>query len=227
MPHPQQTSSQVTKSRVVLADDDVLLREGLASLFERGGLDVVGRSGTAEDLLALVRELTPDLVIVDVRMPPNYSTEGLEAAVRIREESPEIKVLVLSAHVEAEQAMEFVASGPGTGYLLKSRVVDIEAFIGSIQRVLDGGSVIDPGLVAELLAMRRRHDPLGTLTAREREVLSLMAEGYSNTGIAGQISVSSGTVEKHVRSIMMKLKLPENEGDHRRVLAVLTFLESR
>jgi DNA-binding NarL/FixJ family response regulator len=225
--NPQQTSSEDTKSRVVLADDDVLLREGLASLLERGGLDVVGRSGTAEDLLALVRELTPDLAIVDVRMPPNYSTEGLDAASRIREEFPDIAVLVLSAHVEAEQAMDFVASGPGTGYLLKSRVVDIEAFVGSIRRVLEGGSVVDPALVVELVAMRRRHDPLGSLTVREREVLSLMAEGYSNTGIAGRISVSEGTVEKHVRSIMMKLKLPEKEDDHRRVLAVLAFLERR
>jgi serine/threonine-protein kinase PknK len=136
-------------------------------------------------------------------------------------------VLVLSAHVDVEQVMDFVADGRGVGYLLKSRVVDIEAFIGSVRRVLQGGSVVDPALVQELVAMRRRRDPLETLTEREHEVMSLMAEGYSNAGIASQISVSEGTVEKHVRSIMMKLNLPEREDDHRRVLAVLTFLEHR
>ncbi len=211
----------------MLADDDVLLREGLASLLASWGFDVAGQAENAVDLLTLVREHRPDLAIVDVRMPPNHSTDGLDAATRIRDEFPDVAVLVLSAHIEAEQAMEFVANGGGTGYLLKSRVVDIEAFIGSVRRVLGGGSVVDPGLVEELLAMRRRQDPLVTLTAREREVLSLMAEGYSNGGIASRISVSEGTVEKHVRSIMMKLHLPEREDDHRRVLAVLTFLEHR
>jgi DNA-binding NarL/FixJ family response regulator len=211
----------------VLADDDVLLREGLASLLGRSGFEVVGQADSADDLLALVREHAPDLAIVDVRMPPNHASDGLDAATRIRDESPDVAVLVLSAHVEAEQAMDFVANRRGTGYLLKSRVVDIDAFIGSVRRVLEGGSVVDPGLVEELLAMRRRRDPLVTLTGREREVLSLMAEGYSNAGIANRISVSEGTVEKHVRSIMMKLNLPEREDDHRRVLAVLTFLEHR
>jgi serine/threonine-protein kinase PknK len=210
-----------------LADDDFLLREGLASLLEREGMNVVGRAGTAGDLLALVRDLKPDLAIVDVRMPPSHSTEGLDAARQIRAEFPDVAVLVLSAHVDVEQVMDFVADGLGVGYLLKSRVVDIEAFIGSVRRVLQGGSVVDPALVEELVAMRRRHDPLETLTEREREVMSLMAEGYSNAGIASQISVSEGTVEKHVRSIMMKLNLPEKEDDHRRVLAVLTFLEHR
>jgi DNA-binding NarL/FixJ family response regulator len=224
---PRRSNANDRKSRVVLADDDVLLREGLASLLEREGMDVIGRAGTAGDLLGLVRELKPDLAIVDVRMPPNHSTEGLDAAGRIREEFPDIAVLVLSAHVDAEQVMDFVANGRGVGYLLKSRVVDIEAFVESVRRVLEGGSVVDPALVEELVAMRRRHDPLETLTEREREVMSLMAEGYSNAGIAGRISVSEGTVEKHVRSIMMKLNLPEKEDDHRRVLAVLTFLDHR
>jgi DNA-binding NarL/FixJ family response regulator len=222
---PSSTNDQ--KSRVVLADDDVLLREGLASLLEREDMDVVGRAGMAGDLLDLVRALKPDLAIVDVRMPPSYSTEGLDAARRIRSEFPDVAVLVLSAHVDVEQVMDFVADGRGVGYLLKSRVVDIEAFIGSVRRVLQGGSVVDPALVQELVAMRRRRDPLETLTEREHEVMSLMAEGYSNAGIASQISVSEGTVEKHVRSIMMKLNLPEREDDHRRVLAVLTFLEHR
>jgi len=221
------SSTNDRKSRVVLADDDVLLREGLASLLEREDMDVVGRAGMAGDLLDLVRALKPDLAIVDVRMPPSYSTEGLDAARRIRSEFPDVAVLVLSAHVDVEQVMDFVADGRGVGYLLKSRVVDIEAFIGSVRRVLQGGSVVDPALVQELVAMRRRRDPLETLTEREHEVMSLMAEGYSNAGIASQISVSEGTVEKHVRSIMMKLNLPEREDDHRRVLAVLTFLEHR
>jgi serine/threonine-protein kinase PknK len=221
------SSTNDHKSRIVLADDDFLLREGLASLLEREGMNVVGRAGTASDLLALVRDLKPDLAIVDVRMPPSHSTEGIDAARQIREEFPDVAVLVLSAHVDVEQVMDFVADGRGVGYLLKSRVVDIEAFIGSVRRVLQGGSVVDPALVEELVAMRRRHDPLETLTEREREVMSLMAEGYSNAGIASQISVSEGTVEKHVRSIMMKLNLPEKEDDHRRVLAVLTFLEHR
>jgi serine/threonine-protein kinase PknK len=190
-------------------------------------LDVIGRAGTAAELLDLVRELKPDLAIVDVRMPPSHSTEGLDAAGRIREEFPDVAVLVLSAHLDAEQVMDFVVNGRGVGYLLKSRVVDIDAFVGSVRRVLEGGSVVDPALVEELVAMRRRHDPLETLTEREREVMSLMAEGYSNAGIAGRISVSEGTVEKHVRSIMIKLNLPEKGDDHRRVLAVLTFLEHR
>ena len=227
MSQPGRSSANDRKSRVVLADDDVLLREGLASLLEREGMDVIGRAGTAGDLLGLVRELKPDLAIVDVRMPPSHSTEGLDAAGRIREEFPDVAVLVLSAHVDVEQVMDFVANGRGVGYLLKSRVVDIEAFVESVRRVLEGGSVVDPALVEELVAMSRRHDPLEKLSEREREVISLMAEGYSNAGIAGRISVSGGTVEKHVRSIMMKLNLPENEDDHRRVLAVLAFLEHR
>jgi DNA-binding NarL/FixJ family response regulator len=216
-----------TMPRVVLAEDDVLLREGLASLLARSGFEVVGQAGDATQLLSLVGERSPELVVVDIRMPPTNSTEGLEAARRIRQERPEIGILVLSAHVEVEHAMELLASGQGIGYLLKSRVTDVEEFIDTLQRIAKGGSVVDPALVAELVAARRRDDPLAVLSAREREVLALMAEGRSNAGIARRLWVTEGTVEKHVRSILTKLTLPEAEEDHRRVLAVLTFLDSR
>jgi DNA-binding NarL/FixJ family response regulator len=216
-----------TMPRVVLAEDDVLLREGLASLLERSGFEVVGQAGDATQLLSLVGERSPELVVVDIRMPPTNSTEGLEAARRIRQERPEIGILVLSAHVEVEHAMELLAGGQGIGYLLKSRVTDVEEFIDTLQRIAKGGSVVDPALVAELVAARRRDDPLAVLSAREREVLALMAEGRSNAGIARRLWVTEGTVEKHVRSILTKLTLPEAEEDHRRVLAVLTFLDSR
>jgi DNA-binding NarL/FixJ family response regulator len=219
--------SQHSDTRIVLADDDVLLREGLTSLLERAGFVVAGSVGTGDELVELVREQTPDLVIVDIRMPPRHSTEGLEAAAQIRSEFPEIGVLVLSAHAEVEQAMDLIASGRRVGYLLKSRVVDIESFIETVERIVAGGSVVDPALVQELVASRRKHNPLDALTEREREVLSLMAEGYSNGGIAHHLFVAEGTVEKHVRSILSKLQLPETPDDHRRVLAVLTFLESR
>jgi DNA-binding NarL/FixJ family response regulator len=213
-------------TRIVLADDDVLLREGLASLLDRSGFEVVGQSENARELLELVREHRPDLAIVDVRMPPTHTTEGLEAARRIREDSPETAVLVLSAHVEVEHAMDLIASGERSGYLLKSRVTDIEEFVETIERVVKGGSVVDPELVRELVAARRVHDPLEELSPREREVLALMAEGRSNAGIARQLWVTEGTVEKHVHSILQKLRLPETEEDHRRVLAVLAFLEA-
>jgi DNA-binding NarL/FixJ family response regulator len=216
-----------TMPRVVLAEDDVLLREGLASLLARSGFEVVGQAGDATQLLSLVGERSPELVVVDIRMPPTNSTEGLEAARRIRQERPEIGILVLSAHVEVEHAMELLAGGQGIGYLLKSRVTDVEEFIDTLQRIAKGGSVVDPALVAELVAARRRDDPLAVLSAREREVLALMAEGRSNAGIARRLWVTEGTVEKHVRSILTKLTLPEAEEDHRRVLAVLTFLDSR
>ncbi len=219
--------SQHSDTRIVLADDDVLLREGLTSLLERAGFEVAGSVGTGDALLDLVREQIPDLVIVDIRMPPQHSTEGLEAAAQIRREFPEIGVLVLSAHAEVEQAMDLIASGRRVGYLLKSRVVDIESFIETVERIVAGGSVVDPALVQELVSSRRKHNPLDALTEREREVLSLMAEGYSNAGIAHRLFVAEGTVEKHVRSILSKLQLPETQDDHRRVLAVLTFLESR
>jgi serine/threonine-protein kinase PknK len=212
---------------VALADDDVLLREGLASLLERAGFDIVGQGGDASELIALVREHRPELAIVDIRMPPNHTTEGLEAARVIREEAPETAVLVLSAHVEVEHAMDLVGSGERTGYLLKSRVTDVDDFLDTLERIVNGASVIDPALVQELVAARRVNDPLEDLSPREREVLAFMAEGRSNAGIARQIWVTEGTVEKHVRSILMKLRLPETGDDHRRVLAVVTYLDAR
>jgi serine/threonine-protein kinase PknK len=216
-----------TEPRVVLAEDDVLLREGLASLLERSGFQVTGQAGDATHLLTLVAEQTPELAVVDIRMPPTHTTEGLDAARQIRQEHPETGILVLSAHVEVEHAMELLAGGRGVGYLLKSRVTDVEEFIDTLQRIAKGGSVVDPALVAELVSARHRDDPLAALSAREREVLALMAEGRSNAGIARRLWVTEGTVEKHVRSILTKLTLPETQDDHRRVLAVLTFLDSR
>jgi len=213
--------------RVVLADDDVLLRTGLAKLLERPGFTVVGEAGDAEALLGLVRSHVPDVVVVDIRMPPTQSVEGLDAARTIRDELPGVGILVLSAHVEVEHAMTLLSEGQGIGYLLKSRVIDVEDFIDSLRRVAHGGSVVDPALVQELFSARRRDDPLAALSPREKEVLGLMAEGRSNLGIAQALWVSEGTVEKHVRSILGKLQLPEEATDHRRVLAVVTFLEAR
>jgi DNA-binding NarL/FixJ family response regulator len=214
-------------ARVVLADDDVLLREGLASLLDRARFVVVGQAGDGQELLALVREHEPDLVLVDIRMPPTHSTEGLQAALVIREEFPEIGIVVLSAYVEVEHAMELVATGRRSGYLLKSRVTQVDEFIATLERICQGGSVVDPALVQELVAARHVRDPLEELSPRELEVLALMAEGRSNAGIARQLWVTEGTVEKHVRSILAKLRLPETADDHRRVLAVVTFLEAR
>jgi DNA-binding NarL/FixJ family response regulator len=216
-----------TLTRVVLADDDVLLREGIASLLERSGFEVVGRAGDADSLIELVREHRPDLAIVDIRMPPNHSTEGLEAARVIREEFPQTAVLVLSVHADVDHAMELLASGHSIGYLLKSRVTDVDEFVDALNRIAHGGSVVDPALVQELVAARHRNDPLDVLSPREREVLALMAEGRSNAGIGRRLWVTEGTVEKHVRSILMKLQVPETDDDHRRVRAVITFLESR
>ena len=213
--------------RVAVADDDVLLREGLASLLDRSGFDVVGQAGDGPALLELVRDHKPELVIVDIRMPPDHDTEGLEAARVIRAELPDTGILVLSAHVEVDQAMELLAGGERTGYLLKSRVTDVAHFLESLDRIADGGSVVDPGLVQELVSAQRRDDPLAELTSREREVLELMAEGRSNAGIARRLWVTDGTVEKHVHSILAKLPLPETDDDHRRVLAVIAFLEAR
>ena len=213
--------------RIALADDDVLLREGLARLLEESGFEVVGQAGDAPELLDLVRASTPDVVIVDIRMPPDHETEGLEAARVIREEFPEAGILVLSAHVEVEEAMGLLAGGQGIGYLLKSRVTDVGGFVETVERIASGGSVVDPGLVEELVAARRREDPLEELTPREREVLGLMAEGRSNAGIARRLFVTEGTVEKHVHSILGKLRLPETDDDHRRVLAVIAFLDGR
>jgi len=212
-------------NRVALADDNVLLRESLASLLERHGYVVVGQAGDAAGLLGIVREHRPELVVVDIRMPPGHSNEGLEAARVIRAEFPDIAILVLSAHVEVDEAMDLVATGTRIGYLLKDRVTDVENFLGTLQSIVKGGSVVDPTLVRELVGAPRAEDPLMVLTTREREVLALMAEGRSNAGIAHQLWISEGTVEKHIRSILTKLSLPETDEDHRRVLAVLTFLD--
>ncbi|HEY2602810.1 MAG TPA: response regulator transcription factor [Thermoleophilaceae bacterium] len=214
-------------TRVVLADDEVLLREGLAGLLERSGFEIVGQGGDGSELVALVREHRPELAVVDIRMPPAHSTEGLDAARVIREEFPETAILVLSAHVEVEHAMDLLASGHRSGYLLKARVTDVDEFVQSLRRIVNGGSVVDPALVQELVAARRVDDPLEEITPREREVLSLMAEGRSNAGIARKLWVTEGTVEKHVHSILTKLPVPETADDHRRVLAVLTFLDAR
>ena len=215
------------RTRVVVADDDVLLREGLASLLDRSGFDVVGQAGDGGQLLALVRDVKPELVVTDIRMPPSNTTEGLDAARTIREEFPDIGILVLSAHVDVEHAMELLSGGHSIGYLLKSRVTDVADFIDTLGRIAKGASVVDPALVSELVSAKRRDDPLAVLSARELEVLALMAEGRSNAGIASRLWVTEGTVEKHVRSILTKLNLLETGDDHRRVLAVVTFLESR
>jgi len=216
-----------TASRVVLADDDVLLREGIASLLQRSGFDVVGQTGDGVTLIELVSSLQPDLVIIDIRMPPGHSTEGLDAARAIRRDAPDVSILLLSAHIEVDEALELLNGGSGVGYLLKSRVTDVGDFVESVQRVTRGGSVIDPGLVNELVTARRRNDPLDSLTPREREVLAAMAEGYSNAGIARRLYINEGTVEKHVQRIFPKLQFSETGHDHRRVLAVLTFLDAR
>ena len=216
-----------SRARVVLADDDVLLREGLSSLLDRSGLEVAGQAGDADELIELVRRERPDLALIDIRMPPEFSTEGLAAAQLIKRQYPQTAVVVLSAHVEVEQAMDLLANGERTGYLLKSRVTDVTEFIQTLHRVIRGGSAVDPALVQELVAARRPDNPLGELTGREREVLALMAEGRSNAGIGQALWVTEGTVEKHVRSILMKLRLPESAEVHRRVLAVLAFLNAR
>ncbi|MDA2894547.1 response regulator transcription factor [Mycolicibacterium sp. BiH015] len=213
--------------RVVVADDDVLLREGLASLLERSGFEIVGQAGDGEALLALVREQQPDLALVDIRMPPSHTSEGLDAARVIRDESPKVGIVVLSAHVDVDHAMELLAGGHAIGYLLKTRVTDVADFVDTLQRIANGASVVDPALVAELVSARKRDDPLGALSTREREVLTLMAEGLSNAGIGRRLWVTEGTVEKHVRSILTKLNLPETGDDHRRVRAVIMYLETR
>jgi DNA-binding NarL/FixJ family response regulator len=216
----------VDRIRVALADDDVLLREGLASLLERSGFDVVGQCADAPSLLALVHEQQPELVIVDIRMPPDHSTEGLEAARQIRAEFPDIAILILSAHIEVQHAMGLLASGQGSGYLLKSRVINVDDFVDTLKRLVRGASVVDPALVAELVTARDADDVLGVLSPREREVLALMAEGRSNSGIARKLWVTEGTVEKHIGNILLKLRLPETDDMHRRVLAVITFLNA-
>jgi serine/threonine-protein kinase PknK len=210
----------------VLAEDNVLLREGVAGLLERAGFQVAGQAGDADGLLDLVRAQRPDLAVVDIRMPPGHSTEGLAAALTIRQEFPQTGIMVLSAFVHAEHAVELLSSGQGIGYLLKDRVEDVTEFVRSLRRVAGGGMVIDPALVQDLVRTRQDHDPLAALSTREREVLALMAEGRSNAGIARQIWVAESTVEKHVHSILGKLDLPDSTDDHRRVLAVLAYLSS-
>ena len=215
------------RGRVVVADDDVFVREGVTSLLRRAGFEVVGQAGDGARLLDLVREHHPDLAIVDIRMPPTHRTEGLVAARQIRAELSDVGIVLLSAHVELKEAMDLLASSERVGYLLKSRVVDVEDFIDTLDRVRKGGSVVDPSLVKELLGARRRNDPLAALSDREREVLALMAEGRSNIGIARGLWVTETTVQKHVQHILTKLRLPPSSDDHRRVLAVLTWLRAR
>jgi DNA-binding NarL/FixJ family response regulator len=217
----------VAAERVILADDDVLLREGIASLLGGAGYEVVGQAGDALELADLVQALSPDLVVIDIRMPPTHTTEGLQAARTIRTEFPQIGILLLSAHVEVETAMDLLEEGERIGYLLKSRVMRAADFLDAVERIANGGSVLDPSLVKALVGANRRDDPLAELTPREHEVLALMAEGRSNNGIAHRLYITEGAVEKHVRSILMKLHLPTTEDDHRRVLAVVTYLEAR
>jgi DNA-binding NarL/FixJ family response regulator/class 3 adenylate cyclase len=211
--------------RVVLADDSVLLREGTARLLAEAGFDVVGQAGDAEELLLKVRSYNPDVAVVDIRMPPTHTDEGLRAAKEIRERHPETGVLVLSQYVESDYAMDLLAtSAEGVGYLLKDRVADIGEFAGAVRRVAEGGSALDPTIVSRLVGRRRGDDPLADLTPREREVLELMAEGRSNRAIAERLVVTERAVEKHVTSIFGKLRLPASSEDHRRVLAVLAYL---
>jgi DNA-binding NarL/FixJ family response regulator len=213
--------------RVVVAEDDVLMREGIASLLERGGYEVVGQAGDGPELMRLVREHRPDLAVVDIRMPPDHRTEGLEAARTIREECPGTAILILSAHVELTEAMTLLATGRGSGYLLKSRIGELDDFLDAVARISRGGSVLDPALVQELIGTRDVDDALQELTPREREVLALMAEGYSNAGIGRRLYITESTVEKHVHSIMMKLPVPDTDDVHRRVLAAITFLDAQ
>ena len=203
------------------------MREGLAGLLERGGYEVVGQAGDGSELLSLVRERRPDLAVVDIRMPPDHRTEGLEAARMVREEFPGTAILILSAHVEVSEAMTLLATGRGSGYLLKSRIGELDEFLDAVSRVSRGGSVVDAALVQELIASRDVDDALAELTRREREVLALMAEGSSNAGIARRLWVTESTVEKHVHSIMMKLRLPDTDQVHRRVLAAIAFLDAQ
>ena len=213
--------------RLVIAEDSVLLREGLARLLEDAGFEVVGQTGSAQDLMLKVRSYSPDVVVVDIRMPPTHTDEGLRAAQEIREAHPKVGVLVLSQYVEPGYALELLAeSAEGVGYLLKDRVSDVAEFAAAVRRVGEGGSALDPAIVSQLVGRRRREDPIDTLTAREREVLELMAEGRSNSGIAERLVVTERAVEKHVTSIFGKLRLPPASEDHRRVLAVLAFLRS-
>jgi DNA-binding NarL/FixJ family response regulator len=211
--------------RVVLADDSILLREGIARLLEEAGFEVVGQAGTADELMLKVRSYSPAVALVDIRMPPTHTDEGLQAAREIREKHPETGVLVLSQYVEADYALDLLAdSAEGVGYLLKDRVSDIAEFAAAVRRVGEGGTALDPEDVAQLVGRRRKDDPLADLTPREKQVLELMAEGRSNQAIGERLFITQRAVEKHVTSIFTKLRLPADAGDHRRVLAVLTYL---
>jgi len=224
---PEHEQREATRIRVVLADDAVLLREGIASLLEKAGFEIVGQSGTAEDLLLKVRSYKPDIAIVDIKMPPTQTDEGLRAAKEIREKHPETAVLILSQYVEEGYALELLQdSAEGVGYLLKDRVYDLADFIAAIKRVAGGGSALDPTVVSRLVGRKRSNDPIDALTTREREVLELMAEGLSNSAIAARVFLTDRGVEKHVTSIFQKLQLPVAADTHRRVLAVVAFLQS-
>jgi DNA-binding NarL/FixJ family response regulator len=213
--------------RVVVADDSLLLREGVVRILEAAGLEVVGEAGDADDLRRKVGAHKPDIAIVDVRMPPDNTDDGLRAALDIRAQHPDTAVLVLSQYVEEGYALDLVGDSPGgVGYLLKDRVADVDRFVEAVERVAGGGSALDPEVVAQLLGRARRGDPLAELTPREREVLGLMAEGRSNRAIAAQLVVTDRAVEKHVTSIFGKLDLPPAAEDHRRVLAVLAYLRA-
>jgi DNA-binding NarL/FixJ family response regulator len=213
--------------RVVIAEDSVLLREGLSRLLTESGFEVVAAVGDGESVLRMVEEHRPDIAVLDVRMPPTYTDEGLRAALVVRRQWPDVAVLVFSQYVEERYASELLAGEVrGVGYLLKDRVADVVEFVDALKRVAAGGTVLDPEVVGQLLARSRRTHPLDKLTAREREVLSLMAEGRSNGAIAAQLVVGEGAVEKHVSNIFTKLGLLPAESDHRRVLAVLRYLES-
>ncbi|GAA3862421.1 response regulator transcription factor [Saccharothrix violaceirubra] len=213
--------------RVVIAEDDVLLREGLSLLLGTAGIDVVAAVDNATEFLAVIADDRPDAVVMDVRLPPSFRDEGLRAAVEARRVHPGLPVLVLSAYVEDSYASELLADGVGgVGYLLKERVGKVGEFLDALRRVADGGTAMDPEVISQLLVRRKVDDPLSTLTAREREVLALMAEGHDNGTIAGLLVVSEGAVHKHIRNIFTKLDLPNDEGGHRRVLAVLAYLNA-
>jgi DNA-binding NarL/FixJ family response regulator len=213
--------------RVVVADDSVLMREGIVRLLEEAGFEVVGQAGDAEDLMRKVRAHKPDVAVIDIRMPPTNTDDGLRAALALRDELPDTGVLVLSQYVEEGYAVDLLSEGgEGVGYLLKDRVADVKLFTDAVVRVGDGGSALDPEVVSHMLQRKRSSDPLAELTPREREVLGLMAEGRSNRAVAEQLVVTERAVEKHVTSIFGKLRLPASPEDHRRVLAVLAYLQS-
>jgi DNA-binding NarL/FixJ family response regulator len=222
---PSETES--ARTRVVIADDSVLLREGIAALLDDTGFEIIAQCGTADELLMIVRSYRPDIAIVDIRMPPTHTDEGLRAAQEIRERYPGTSVLVLSQYIESGYALDLLAdSAEGVGYLLKDRVSDVREFAAAVQRVADGGTALDPAVVSRLVGRRRGKGPLDELSAREREVLELMAEGRSNQGISARLVITERAVEKHVTSIFQKLRLPAASDDHRRVLAVLTYLRA-